>query len=231
MIKVTVNSSTYNVPTSWRDLTFGAYMDILAMPSDEPKSVLQQLAGIPTFIYDNLMSHEQDALNDCISFIYDEDRLAGEVLKFELSSNALQLPKVDFLAEPYEKYIIAKSMFRRKKNAKALFMAECILNAYCNLSILSDSVPIIYSECMRLISDYNQLSNMFTMYPAKHDPKAAQAGIGRFEAFGEYGALARLSGNDVLKMQQIKQLPTAEALQMLSYLSLIDNFNAQYATV
>lgn len=227
MIIIDINDSKFHVPTSWADLTFGRYLDLLQSKDDE----IIILTGIPKPWFDDLMQHEREAILDCISFAFDEERLTSECLKFQLLGKTELLPAKDLLQEPFNNYLTAIELQKKRKSAHRFFIAECIANAYMGLSLLSDPVPAIFPEVKRLVQEFDTMQMMFPMYQTKPDPKALQAGAAEFDAFGSYGSLARLAEYDVVKLQTVKQLPTCECLQMLSLLSLQDKFKQQYATI
>lgn len=231
MITIYVNDIPLSIPTSWNDLTFGQYIEILSAKSDEPSHTIMMLTGINPAWWSEMYENEKQVISDLIGWHNNRELFDAAVLKAQLSGKQEQLPKINFEQEEFEKYQATSDIFRRSKK-HPLYLAEAILNVYSRLSIMSDKVPAIWNECNRLLSDFEAMLKKYPDFkPSKIDHKAKLAGVDRFEAFGDYGTLATLSGFDPLKIREIKRLPTIEVLQLKSFLSLKNAFESDYASI
>ncbi|CAB5225802.1 hypothetical protein UFOVP754_4 [uncultured Caudovirales phage] len=231
MITIYVNDVPLTIPTSWNDLTFGRYVELLSAKEDDLEHAVMLLTGIPSEWWKQLYPHEAQAITELISWYNNKEAFDAAILKAELFGKTERLPEINFEMEPFEKFIICKALFDRSKK-HPLYFGECILNAYCNLSAINDSVPTIYRGIEKYIFKFFEMLNKFPEFQSmKSDGKAKLAGVDRFEAFGEYATLATLSGFDPLKMREISKLPTHEVLQLKSFLSLKQSFEIDYAAI
>jgi hypothetical protein len=231
MITININDVHFRVPTSYFDITFGQYVGFQAAPPGNRAELAYKLTGIPPHWYNDLMLNEREAIDELLAFADNVEILYGNITKAELFGKTEQLPKCDFENEPFEKYIKTMAIFS-KSGKSALFMAEAIVNVYFNLSILNDSLPSIYKEAARVVKEYEDMLKKYPVFEAKNKSnRASLAGVDRFKPFGEYATLAMLSGFDPIKMNEVKLLPTCEALQLKSLLSLRDAYRADYESI
>jgi len=222
MIKVKANKKKYYIKTSWEELTYGEYLDILKAP-DELTSI-SILSSIPVEILMRLDEASLYSLTTVLSFMQQLPEPAKDCK--------------DIKRQTYgQKIILENALKLEDKNLIPLYALACYEYDYQNIEkavtfLKSKPFKLVYQRGMNYL---NQLTEVIKM-ESEHLKSSVtieqkQAGIDMFNEFGVMNTVNRVAGGDLLKYEEVLKIDYNTVFVKQKMLSFDAKFQKAYTKI
>jgi len=222
MIKVKINKVEYSIKTSWNELTYGEYLNIVEA-EDELTSV-SILSSIPV---DYLLRMDEESLNKltaCLSFMQElpsEEVEAKDIRESSFGQKILFQQKAKELSQMR---VLGVALAIYEYNYKEL--EESLLEVF--------KLPFTYVYCLGL--NYIEQLGKICEIEAEHlksdvTNEQKRAGIDMFNEFEVMNTIDSLAGGNILNYEKVLEIDYNTVFIKLKMLKFASQYKENYAKI
>jgi hypothetical protein len=206
MVKVKIGDKHYSLPTRWEEVDIALLMDCT-----NPKEELSILGKIPPREISQLTSNQLFSLYQIIEFTNDHESLDGVLIEISCTQTykGETGPMIDFSS--WEKLSKARKAIEPQYHKTYYNLAKIYYPDEKNtLNILSLGYKLL-EQLNTFLGAYEEMFN---------DPYEADeldAGVEELNQFDIFGTAFSLAGEDILKMDEVLQMPAVVIYTALYY--------------
>lgn len=208
MIPITIGGESYIIPTSWRDITYKKFCEIISLTKDDNYiQLIEVVSNIPCNTIEKLDEESLIILQKLLNFMQDFDTL-----------NDFNIPTIDINIgkESWEKLIRCQNAMQGNDNV--VCVAGEMLKVYCG-KVIND-IPI--TECFGDINYIiKQINEFFKRYERlgdyEQDEDEFQANSDRFKRFGFFASCVEISRKMGQSYETTLQMSATDIYQTLLY--------------
>jgi hypothetical protein len=206
MVKIHIGGKPYKLPTKWEEIDIH-----LLMGCTTPKEELSILGNIPPREINQLTHNQLFSLYQIIEFTHDHESLDG-VLK-EISCTQIYKddvgPMIDFSS--WEKLSKARKVIEPQYHKTYYNLAKIYFPSE------KDTINIL-SLGYKLLEQLNTfLGSYEEMFNEPYEDDEVNAGVEDLNGFDIFGTAFTLAGEDILKMDEVLQMPAVVIYTALYY--------------
>lgn len=184
MLKIIISDKDYKVPTSWKDITYDRYCEIINFVGTDPIEFISVVSGIPCSTLKNTDVESIGIMTNLFTFVSDVSLLHA----FSSYKDGLKIGK-----QSWHKLERAKNEIKRHKHY--LCSAKGIIKIYLDKDIGSESIIKVWGEVNYYLKEINLFFEKYKRLSEsdEEDPDEFMAGVKRFEQFGFFAQCVELS--------------------------------------
>jgi len=223
MIKAKIKNKEYNIKSSWNDLTYQDYINIVNCK--ENIDAVSILSGIEVETLLKLDEQSLKNLSACISFIQELEQ--EEVLGC-LNIREQTFGQKILLQEKLQ--IDNKEMIPAYALAIYEYNYEQLEESF--LEVLKMSFRDVYNRGMNYVNQLSEILKSESIH-LKSTPNSEQrrAGIDMFDEFGVMNTIDSLAGGDILKYEQILKIDYNTVFIKQKMLKFANQFQENYTKI
>lgn len=207
MIKTTISKTEYNLPSSWNDVTFLKYCDVVMAQGEPFMNRLSVYAGIESDILNKLTFNGIAEIANIVSFMDSPD----DVNSFQyLYDGAIQVGH-----ETYGKMIISQQAIKKAKTP--LFGAVVMVKQYTGEDISHEPITKCIGKALYFFKEVNTfLEGYKELNDYQPDGDELEAGIEQLNRFGPHlTATVYARKNNMKRPEDVYALPAKEVYTTL----------------
>jgi len=224
MIKAKVNNKEYQIKTSWSELTYGEYLEIVEA-KDEVTSV-SLLTGISVEL---LCQMNEDSLNDlttCLEFLKD------------FPEGVSNLEEKNIREESFGQKVMFQQLITDKSEIRALGLSIAIYNINYKeveesfLEVLKLPFTDVYLLGLKYIEQLTKICEAEAEH-LKADTSSEQkrAGIDMFNEFGIMNTIDSLANGNVLNYEKVLQIDYNTIFIKLKMCKFANTYKENYSKI
>lgn len=223
MIKAKIKNKEYNIKTSWEDLTYGEYVQIVSLQDNI--EAISIITSIPIEDIMRLDTKSQKQLNACLEFLKELE--VEEVFDC-----------VDIRKETFGQKVLAqdKLTIDNKEMIPAYLLSIYEYN-YEELEeslseVLKMSFKTVYNRGMNYLNQLSKILEAEAIH-LKSTPSSEQkrAGIDMFDEFGVMNTIDSLAGGNVLNYEKILKIDYNTIFIKQKMLKFANQFQENYTKI
>lgn len=209
MIQLTVAGSSYSVPTSWRDITYKTYCDIIKFEGSN-NDFIALLSGIPSTTLQNVDEKSMLMLSELLIFTTDRSFL----------------DRLNYIPENLEQFSIAREEWNKLEKAKQeiqrhkhyICAAAGIIKIYFGKDITNEPIYKVWGQINFVLSEINKFFEKYKrLSEHEEDADEFQANVKRFEQFGFFAQCVELSRKMGVSYDQVLKMSAGQVYQTFLY--------------
>jgi hypothetical protein len=198
MVKINIGDNHYKLPSTWSEVDLSKIVDC-----STPKEQLSVLGNIPPKVLNQLTDTQILVLYQIIEYITDPESLNGILLDLPCSTiyQGDEGPMIEFSS--WEKLDKARKVIDPQYHKTYFNLVKIYFpNEKSTINILSLGY--------KLLDQMNTfLASFQDMFEDAPEADEIEAGVEELSMFGIFATADRLSGGDLLKMDQVLSMPAS----------------------
>lgn len=183
MTPIKIGGESYSIPTSWNDITYLKFCEIITFEQKEDNHILSIISGIPFTTIKNIDSESLILLENLLNFTKDLDTL-----------NEFSFVTIDVVVgkQSWEKLEMAKQAIAKKVNYMA--SAGDIIKIYCGRLIYDEPITKVWGDVQYILKELNSFFERYKrLGEYEEDEDEFMANPARFARFGFMAKCIELS--------------------------------------
>lgn len=213
MITASIGGKDYEVPTSWKDISYSQYCSILNFEGSDGVQFLSLISGIPWATLIKVDAESIGMLTQLFTFVKDYtflekyNYMVPELEGFDVGNEKWhKLEKAKLAIKKHKHYVCAA-----REIFKIYFEGPDSDIADMKLHIAWGRINTVLGNINSFFESYKRLNDH------EEDPDEFQAGVGRFEQFGFFASCVELSRKMHRTYNEVLDMPAREVYHTFLY--------------